>query len=110
MRRKHGTGLVKNEVLVLEVAAHLDASGQPRFYGYDLVGILVGRATASMSQPTVYRTLRRLEESGHVQSEWESLEESAADGRDGRPRRYYRLTSLGCDAVCAQRRRAGELS
>ncbi len=50
-----------------------------------------------MSQPTLYRTLRRLEERGALTSEWESLDDAAENGREGRPRRYYQLASAGAE-------------
>ncbi len=103
MRRKQGTGLVKNEILLLQIASLRQAAGDLRFHGYDLVQTLVGPGgKPTMSQPTLYRALRRLEESGHLTSEWETLEEASADDRDGRPRRYYRLTTQGSAAVSAE--------
>jgi DNA-binding PadR family transcriptional regulator len=30
-------------------------------------------------------------------SEWESLEEASSQGREGRPRRYYRITGAGAE-------------
>ena len=61
-----------------------------------------------MSQPTLYRALRRLEERGAVTSEWESLDDAAAAGREGRPRRYYFLTTAGAE-LAATELRAQEL-
>ena len=57
-----------------------------------------------MSQPTLYRALRRLEERGALESEWEALEEAADNGREGRPRRYYRLTSAGAELAKSELR------
>ena len=107
MRRKQGTGLVKNEIRLLQVAAAMEADKKV-FYGYDLVHTLVRPRSRKplMSQPTLYRTLRRLEESGHLSSEWESLASAEADGRDGRPRRYYRLTAAGRRAAVKNARPA----
>ena len=48
--------------------------------------------------------LRSLEERQALTSEWESLQEAAADGREGRPRRYYRLTSAGAEMARAELR------
>ncbi len=97
MRRKDGTGLVRNELRLLLTAADLRLAGSDHFHGYDLARHLAAAEDAAsiMSQPTLYRALRRLEERGAFTSEWESLQDAAASGREGRPRRYYRLTSAG---------------
>ena len=99
MRRKAGTGLVQNELRLLLTAADLSADGHDRFHGYDLARHLASAEDSKsiMSQPTLYRALRRLEERGALESQWESLEEAAANGREGRPRRYYRITSAGAE-------------
>ena len=99
MRRKAGTGLVKNELRLLLTAADLQIEGVKRFHGYDLAKHLANaeESTSIMSQPTLYRALRRLEERGALKSEWESLEEAAKAGREGRPRRYYRITGAGVE-------------
>jgi DNA-binding PadR family transcriptional regulator len=106
MRRKDGTGLVRNELRLLLTAIDLQLTGHDRFHGYDLARYLAGAedGTAIMSQPTLYRALRRLEERQALTSEWESLQEAAADGREGRPRRYYRLTSAGAEMARAELR------
>ena len=97
MRRKAGTGLVRNELRLLLTAADLQLAGTKQFHGYDLARHLADAEDASsvMSQPTLYRALRRLEERGALKSEWESLADASDNGREGRPRRYYRLTSAG---------------
>lgn len=97
MKRRAGTGLVRNELRLLLTAADLQVGGHDRFHGYDLAQHLADAEDGSviMSQPTLYRALRRLEERGALSSEWENLEEAAAQGREGRPRRYYRLTAGG---------------
>ncbi len=97
MRRKAGTGLVRNELRLLLTAADLQLAGTDRFHGYDIARHLAVAAESKsiMSQPTLYRALRRLEERGALESEWETLQEAAAGGREGRPRRYYRITNAG---------------
>lgn len=99
MRRKQGTGLVRNELRLLLTAADLQHAGETHFHGYDLARHLAETedSTGVMSQPTLYRALRRLEERGALESEWEPLTDAAANGREGRPRRYYRLTSAGAE-------------
>lgn len=101
MRRRHGTGLVKNELRLLLVACEIHANGSPRFHGYEVARHLAGQEgkSSAMNPPTLYRALRRLEERGALTSEWESPEEAAADGRDGKLRRYYRVTSAGLAAA-----------
>ncbi len=106
MRRKGGTGLVRNELRLLLTAADLRLAGDTRFHGYDIARHLAAAedSMSTMSQPTLYRALRRLEERGALESEWESLEDAAASGREGRPRRYYRLTSAGAELAKAELR------
>ena len=55
-----------------------------------------------MSQPTLYRALRRLEERGAVASHWEDMDDAAAAGREGRPRRYYRITPNGVELAATE--------
>ncbi len=104
MRRRAGTGLVRNELRLLLTAADLQLAGHNRFHGYDMARHLADsdESAAIMTQPTLYRSLRRLEERGSVTSEWESLEEAAANGREGRPRRYYKLTRAGAELATSE--------
>jgi DNA-binding PadR family transcriptional regulator len=83
----------------LLTAVDLQTSGIDRFHGYDLARHLAAaeETDSLMSQPTLYRALRRLEERGALTSEWESLEEASSQGREGRPRRYYRITGAGAE-------------
>ncbi len=106
MRRRAGTGLVRNELRLLLTAADLQVGGHERFHGYDLAHRLAGTddGGAIMSQPTLYRALRRLEERGALSSEWENPEEAAEQGREGRPRRYYRLTAGGREIAVSELR------
>lgn len=61
-----------------------------RSYGYDLSGELPEYALtdAYIERAALYRTLRQLEENGHVSSEWET-------DKSGPARRVYRLTAEG---------------
>ena len=99
MRRRAGTGLVRNELRLLLTAADLQVDGHKRFHGYDLARHLADTngSKSIMSQPTLYRALRRLEQRGALESEWEALDDAAAQGREGRPRRYYRITNAGTE-------------
>lgn len=101
MRRLSGDGLVKNELRLLLTACELYVDGEHRFHGYQLAQRFRAgtNKAAVMTQPTLYRCLRRLEERGALTSEWESLQEAAADNRDGQPRRYYRVTAAGIAAA-----------
>ena len=58
-------------------------------YGYELVSSLGGILT---SDGTIYPLLARLRKDGSVETNWQ---ESAS----GPPRRYYRLTDHGRDAL-----------
>lgn len=103
MRRKNGNGLVRNELRLLLTAADLRIAGCERFHGYEIARYLAVRdATSTMSQPTLYRALRRLEGRGALASEWETLADAAAGGREGRPRRYYRLTTAGSELATSE--------
>ena len=106
MKRRAGTGLVRNELRLLLTAADLHMAGHDSFHGYDLAQHLAEAedGSAIMSQPTLYRALRRLEERGALSSEWESLEDAAENGREGRPRRYYRLTAGGREIAVSELR------
>ena len=59
-------------------------------YGYDLAGELREHALtdAEVDKAALYRSLRQLEQNGHVVSEWELRESGPA-------RRVYSLTSSG---------------
>ena len=110
LRRKAGNGLVRNELRLLLTAVDMREAGSDRFHGYDLARNLARAEDTKkvMSQPTLYRALRRLEERGALTSEWESLDDAAAAGREGRPRRYYFLTTAGAE-LAATELRAQEL-
>ncbi|MDJ0923644.1 MAG: PadR family transcriptional regulator [Acidimicrobiia bacterium] len=104
MKRRDGTGLVRNELRLLLTAADLQIAGHDRFHGYDLARHLADAEDGSsiMSQPTLYRSLRRLEDRGALSSEWEDPAEAARQGREGRPRRYYRLTAAGAELATSE--------
>ncbi len=64
-------------------------------YGATIRDELSTVASRKVSVPTVYVTLVRLEDQGLV----ESSEAARQDGRGGRPRRVFRLTPAGWDAL-----------
>jgi PadR family transcriptional regulator PadR len=103
MRRRGDTELVTNEVKLLLTAISMTTSGDSEFHGYALAKELarLEGAHTPMSQSTLYRALRRLDDRGALQSRWESVEESQAEGRDGPPRRYYMITATGVAAARA---------
>lgn len=59
-------------------------------YGYDLAGAMDEYALtdAEIERASLYRTLKQLEENGHVTSRWDTTE-------GGPPRRLYQLTPAG---------------
>ncbi|MEN8235763.1 MAG: helix-turn-helix transcriptional regulator [Actinomycetota bacterium] len=81
----------------------MTTSGDTEFHGYALAKELarLEGVPSPMAQSTLYRALRRLEERGTLQSRWESMEEVAADDRDGPPRRYYTVTATGVAVATA---------
>ena len=97
MRRTGGDALVKNEIKVLRSAIELMWNGQIHFHGYELASTLadLDGSDSLMNQSTLYRALRRLEDRGALESHWEDPDVAAEEGREGRPRRYYRVTTGG---------------
>lgn len=97
---------MRNELRLLLTAADLQMSGAEKFHGYDIARHLAAanESKSIMSQPTLYRALRRLEERGALESEWETLQDAASSGREGRPRRYYRLTNAGSELARSELR------
>jgi PadR family transcriptional regulator, regulatory protein PadR len=60
-------------------------------YGFDIMEI------AGLPSGTVYPTLRRLEQQELIKSSWETQHTAFADQRP--PRKYYRLTRDGKEAL-----------
>ena len=104
MRRRPGD-LLPNEVRILGTALSLredvdHARRLDRFHGFQLLTVLAEQeGGALMNHTTLYRALRRLEELGLFESEWEDSAEAEADERGGQRRRYYRLTGAGASAA-----------
>lgn len=88
---------------------HLDAlvlavlDGGPR-HGYAIIEALQARSGGAINPPTgtIYPALRRLEEAGHVASDWSTV--------NGRARRTYQLTGAGKRALAGERAAWQELS
>jgi len=103
-RRRNNTGLVANEVRILDFLVRSANENSPghateaTIYGYTVSLELDRQAEVLREQPisnaTVYRCLRSLEKFGALTSEWESDADALAGNREGRKRRYYRITAL----------------
>jgi PadR family transcriptional regulator, regulatory protein PadR len=63
---------------------------------------------AGLPSGTVYPALRRLERDDLVSSHWESEKAAEKDGRP--PRKYYRITGAGSEALAVARQRYPHLS
>jgi PadR family transcriptional regulator PadR len=61
---------------------------QWNFYGYEMLERVTQFGYEAMSPGTLYRTLRRMEENGHVKSEWDTSTRGPA-------RRKYYVTEAG---------------
>ncbi|WP_030908909.1 PadR family transcriptional regulator [Streptosporangium amethystogenes] len=79
------------DALLLSVLEH-----EP-LHGYAIIEALQARSGGALNVPTgtVYPALRRLEQAGHLASEWATV--------GGRKRRTYRLTSSGRAALAGER-------
>ncbi len=69
----------------------LQTISQGYCYGFDIMDV------TGLPSGTVYPALRRLEREELVQSKWES--QALAQEQDRPPRKYYRLTRLGNEAL-----------
>ncbi|MCW5875420.1 MAG: PadR family transcriptional regulator [Anaerolineales bacterium] len=81
------TGELRRGALVLAVLSQL----HERQYGYSLKQQLAAQAL-DIPEGTLYPLLRRLEAQGLLESEWELASEA-------RPRRYYRISPQGREAL-----------
>lgn len=66
-------------------------------YGFDLVRELASSDAMAASEGTLYPILSRLRRDGLVESTWR-------ESPNGPPRRYYRLTDRGRDALVGFKR------
>ena len=78
-------------------AVILQAIGSGDGYGFSVMEI------TGLPSGTVYPAMRRLERDGLIRSQWER--QSIADREQRPPRKYYKLTRTGLDALEAARRR-----
>lgn len=77
--------------LTYPTAAVLLAIRQGHRYGFDLMDV------TGLPDGTVYPILRRLERRGVLEGAWEDEAQARAEQRP--PRRYYRITPLGEEAM-----------
>jgi PadR family transcriptional regulator, regulatory protein PadR len=73
--------------------AVLEAVAQGHQYGFDVIGV------TGLASGTVYPALRRLEDTGCVESRWE---DHRVAQREVRPvRKYYQVTASGQEVLAA---------
>ena len=77
--------------LTYSTAVILQAVANGYLYGFDIIDI------TGLPGGTVYPALRRLEEAGHLKSSWEAAGVARAEPRP--PRKYYKMTRAGRDAL-----------
>jgi DNA-binding PadR family transcriptional regulator len=79
---------LRRGVVVLAVLSQMDTAR----YGYSLIQQLAEQGL-DIEEGTLYPLLRRLEQQGLLESEWEVSET--------RPRKYYRISLLGREVLAA---------
>lgn len=79
-------------ISILEPALLILLKAQPR-HGYTLLADLESLGMSALHPSVVYRTLREMEGLEWIQSDWET------DQTQGPPRRTYRLTDQGEEAL-----------
>jgi DNA-binding PadR family transcriptional regulator len=93
MRRRNGTGLVRNEMRVLAASLRLAVEGSNDLYGYELFAQLRRwEGTPPMNHGTLYRSLRALERRGFYTTH-------VVPQTDSPPRVCYTLTPAGLAAA-----------
>ena len=93
MRRRNGTGLVRNEMRVLAASLRLAVEGSSELYGYELFAQLRRwEGTPPMNHGTLYRSLRALERRGFYTTQ-------VVPQTDSPPRVCYTLTPAGLAAA-----------
>jgi DNA-binding MarR family transcriptional regulator len=90
----HARQNVKKKVtLTYPTGIVLQAISRGYSYGFEIMD------ASGLPDGTVYPALRRLEFAGCLLSEWEDKDAASAEARP--PRRYYRLTPAGEEALAA---------
>ena len=77
--------------LTYSTAVILQAVANGYLYGFDIIDV------TGMPGGTVYPALRRLDDAGFLESEWEKP--SIAQSEPRPPRKYYELTRAGREAL-----------
>ena len=77
--------------LTYSTAVILQAVANGYLYGFDIIDI------TGLPGGTVYPALRRLEETGYLDSSWEAAGIARAEPRP--PRKYYEMTRAGREAL-----------
>lgn len=102
MRRRGGTGLVRNEMRVLAASLRFAVSGRGDLYGYELFARLSQwEGAPPMNHGTLYRCLRALERRGFYTTEVVPQTDSPA-------RVCYTLTPSGVEAAREATRQLAE--
>lgn len=81
---------LRRGIVVLAVLSQMDTAR----YGYSLIQQLAEQGL-DIEEGTLYPLLRRLEQQGLLESEWETSE--------ARPRKYYRISPFGNEVLTALR-------
>ena len=79
-------------ISMLEPALMILLKEHPR-HGYTLLADLEVLGMSTIHPSVVYRTLREMEELGWIQSAWDTMQ------TQGPPRRIYKITAIGEDAL-----------
>jgi PadR family transcriptional regulator, regulatory protein PadR len=98
MRRRAGD-LLPLEAKILCIAKIRAERGQPVFHGWSIGPPLEEVTGQDVPLGTRYRTLDRLETLGYLASEWGQPEKPGLP-----PRRLYRITPAGLEALASARR------
>jgi DNA-binding PadR family transcriptional regulator len=77
---------LRRGIVVLAVLSQMDTAR----YGYSLIQRLAEQGL-DIEEGTLYPLMRRLEQQGLLQSEWDTTE--------SRPRKYYRISKLGREVL-----------
>jgi len=88
-------GLLPIERALLEVAVRFESEGSPEFHGFRAAQSLTewGFQSRLAATGTIYTALDRLRRGGLMESRWEEIALSEAEGRPRR--RLYRITQTG---------------
>jgi PadR family transcriptional regulator, regulatory protein PadR len=94
------TSQVKKGVLDFVIMLLLEKKD---LYGYELIADLKDRTDFDVAEGTIYPLLNRLKEEGFIESYWKEMDK-------GLPRKYYRCTPKGKEAIIKMCSRWKELN